>query len=67
MPTVTKTNRLTLTVREAASAAGVGLNTMHEAIRNGAIPSLRLGRRIVVPRAAFEKTLNGADTDTGKK
>ncbi len=44
--------RLTLTVSEAAKALGIGRGTAYELVRTGEIPTLRLGRRLVVPRAA---------------
>ena len=44
-------HRLTLTVEEAAKLLGIGRSTAYELVHTGAIPSLRLGRRIVVPRA----------------
>ena len=55
----TESPRLTLTVREAASVAGLGLNSMHEALRRGDFPSIRVGRRLLIPRAAFERILAG--------
>lgn len=49
----------TLTVPEMARRLGIGRNTGYEVVRAGLVPSLRLGKRIVVPRAALEKLLNG--------
>lgn len=51
-------DRLTLTVEEAAQLLGIGRNTAYEAIRRGELPSLRIGRRLVVPRAALEQLLS---------
>jgi excisionase family DNA binding protein len=51
--------RATLTIREAAEALGIGLNQAYEAARSGQIPSIRIGKRIIVPRAAFQKKLEG--------
>ena len=45
--------RLTLTVEEAARLLGVGRRTAYEAVRTGALPSVRLGRRILIPRKAL--------------
>ena len=50
--------RQTLTVEEAGAALGIGRNTAYQAIREGSIPCLRVGRRILVPRAALERLLN---------
>lgn len=40
---------LTLTVEQAAKVLGIGRSTAYELVHTGDIPSLRLGRRIVVP------------------
>ncbi len=42
---------LTLTVEQAAKVLGIGRSTAYELVHTGDIPSLRLGRRIVVPAA----------------
>lgn len=47
----------TLTVDEAAKILGISRNLAYELVRLGQIPSVRLGRRIVVPRAALERLL----------
>ncbi len=51
------TDRVTLTVPEAAQRLGIGRNQGYECARRGEIPTLRLGKRLVVPRAAFEAML----------
>jgi excisionase family DNA binding protein len=48
-----------LTVPEAAEFLGVGTNTYYAAAARGEVPAVRIGRRIVVPGAAFERYLNG--------
>lgn len=40
----------TLTVEEAARVLGIGRNQAYEACARGDIPSLRIGKRILVPR-----------------
>jgi excisionase family DNA binding protein len=52
--------RLTLTVEEAAAALGISRAFAYEAVRRGEIPSIRIGRRVLVPRAALGKLLDGA-------
>jgi excisionase family DNA binding protein len=42
-----------LTVREASQLSALGINQTYEAIRRGEIPSIKIGRRILVPRKAF--------------
>jgi excisionase family DNA binding protein len=51
---------LTVTVEQAAKLLGIGRSTAYELVHTGDIPSLRLGRRIVVPTAELAKRL-GAD------
>lgn len=54
-------NRLTLTIDEAAEMLGVSRDTVYRAVRAGQIPTLKLGaRRLVIPRAAFERMLEQA-------
>ncbi|MDB5094145.1 MAG: Helix-turn-helix domain [Candidatus Eremiobacteraeota bacterium] len=50
----------TLTVPEVAAALGVGLRTAYAAIHERTVPSIQIGRRIVVPRDAFEAFLSNA-------
>jgi excisionase family DNA binding protein len=49
--------RLTLKVEEAAEALGISRALAYELVARGEIPSLRLGRRIVVPRRGLEAML----------
>jgi excisionase family DNA binding protein len=53
---------LTLTVEQAAKLLGIGRSTAYELVHTGDIPSLRLGRRIVVPVARLA-TLLATTTD----
>lgn len=41
--------RLTVTVPVAGRALGIGRDAAYAAVERGELPSLRLGRRIVVP------------------
>ena len=52
-------DRLVLTVPEAADLLGICRNAAYEGVRRGEIPSIRIGTRLVVPRAAFEEMLKG--------
>jgi excisionase family DNA binding protein len=54
---VTMTGRLTLTVEEAARALGISRGSAYEAVKAGDIPSITIGKRKLVPRAALEKKL----------
>ncbi len=59
MPDPGHDERKTLTIAEAAKALGIGRNQAYEAARSGDIPSINIGRRVLVPRIAFEKLVNG--------
>lgn len=50
----------TLTVPETARVLGIGRNSAYEAVRTGEIPSLKIGRRVLVPRLAVERLLAGS-------
>ncbi|MGI8684179.1 MAG: helix-turn-helix domain-containing protein [Acidimicrobiales bacterium] len=50
-------NRLTLTVEEAAQLLGISRALGYELVARGELPSIRLGRRIVVPRRALDALL----------
>jgi len=56
------TEKLTLTVDEAARCLGIGRNSAYEAIARGEIPAVKIGKRLLVPKAALEKMLSGNDS-----
>ena len=51
------TEKLTLTVDETAKCLGIGRNSAYEAIARGEIPVVRVGKRLLVPKAALERLL----------
>ncbi len=51
----------TLSVEETAEILGIGRNSAYEGVRTGEIPSIRIGKRILVPRLALERILENAD------
>lgn len=51
--------RKTCTIPEAGEVLGIGRAASYEAARRGDIPTLRIGRRIVVPLVALERLLAG--------
>mgnify|MGYP006438829355 CR=1 FL=1 len=57
--------RLCYDVPEAGAKLGLGKNQAYEAARRGDIPTLRIGRRLVVPKAAFHEMLRNTG-GTGK-
>ena len=50
----------TVTVEEAARILGVGRNAAYQAVAIGTIPSIRIGRRLLVPRAALDRMLGAS-------
>lgn len=50
-------SRITLTVEEAAKALGIGRGLAYEAVRRGEIPTIRLGKRLLVPRSRWSSFL----------
>ena len=53
-------DRLTLTVAEAAELLGISRGLAYELVGRGELPALRLGRRLVVPRKALEALVEAA-------
>ena len=47
----------TYTVEEAAKLLRIGRNQAYDAARTGTLPSIKIGKRILVPRAALERML----------
>lgn len=50
---------LTLSVREASILLGLSRGLTYEAVRTGKLPSIKIGRRILIPRAALLRLLDG--------
>ncbi len=55
-----KAERKTLTIPETAKILGIGLNQTYEAAKRGEIPTIKIGKRILVPLAALRRMLEGA-------
>jgi excisionase family DNA binding protein len=51
--------RQTLTVEETANLLGISRGLAFQAVRRGDIPSIRIGRRILVPFARLQALLDG--------
>ncbi len=52
-----KQENLTMTVEEAAAALNISRSLAYEAARDGRLPCIRIGRRLLVSRHALEKLL----------
>ena len=53
--------KITLTVTEAANMLGISLPKMYEIVRMGRIPSIRVGKKIVLARQAILDWLKEGD------
>ena len=49
-----------LTVAEAAEVLGIARSSAYSAVRSGELPSIVVGRRILVPGVALLRKLEGA-------
>lgn len=56
--------RKTCTVDEAAHVLGIGRNQAYAGVRDGSIPSLRIGKRILVPLGRLHELLEGPSQET---
>jgi excisionase family DNA binding protein len=52
--------RLVYTVPEAGALLGLNRNASYDAAKRGDIPTIRIGNRLRVPKAAFLKRLDDA-------
>ena len=68
--TPTGKERMTATVEEAAQPLGIGRTLAYQLVHDGRLPSIRLGRRVLIPRTEIQRLLQsevtgGADTGAG--
>ena len=59
--------RLVLTVMEAAKLLRLSRGLAYEGVRLGQIPSIHIGRRVLIPRAALQRLLDGGFSDSSGK
>jgi excisionase family DNA binding protein len=50
-----------VTIAQAATVLGIDVRTVSRAIRNGELPALRLGRRLLIPRLRLLACLGAAE------
>ena len=55
--------RATYTIEEVAEILGIGRSSAYQAVRAGDIPTIKVGRRLLVPRAALERMLHCLPND----
>ena len=54
--------KIILSVTETAYLLGLSRNATYQGVQSGAIPSIRVGKRILIPKAALERMLEGGGT-----
>ena len=52
--------RRTISVEEAAAVLGISRGAAYANVKTGAIPTIRLGKWLLVPKAALERLLASA-------
>lgn len=55
--------RLTLTVKETQVILGLSRSAVYQAIETGEIPSVRIGKRILISKAALYRLLETNDNE----
>lgn len=58
---------LVVSVEEAAVLLGISRGLAYELVRRGEIPSIRLGRRLVVPRRRLMALIEGEEVTSGDR
>lgn len=59
--------RLAFSVREASKMLGLHVNSVHKLVWRGVLGHVRMGTKILIPRAEIEKFLSGAAKETTPK
>lgn len=58
-------DKLTLTVDEAAAALGIGRTLAYEKCRTGEIPTIKIGRRLLISKVALQRMLEECGSAKG--
>jgi excisionase family DNA binding protein len=56
------TERQTYKIEEAAKLLGIGRNQAYEAAKRGDFPTIKIGKRLLVPKAALDRLVAGPAT-----
>tara|TARA_R110002110_G_scaffold137735_1_gene323064 strand:- start:900 stop:1082 length:183 start_codon:yes stop_codon:yes gene_type:complete len=57
--------KATLSITEAGQMLGIGRTAAYEAARAGDLPTIRIGKRLLVPLVALERLLSDAGNNRG--
>ncbi len=63
MPENIISERLTVSVLEAAAMLGLSKNSVLAAVKRGERPAIRVGRRILIARLPLERQLGARETE----
>jgi len=58
---MTITIRRTVKIDEAAAILGISRNGAYNAAKEGSLPTIRIGKRLLVPVAALDRLLGASD------
>lgn len=58
--------RLTWTAREVSKLTSLAVNSVYQGIATGQIPHIRIGKRILIPKAALLRMLADAEAKAQK-
>lgn len=53
--------RMTIRVEEAAAILGISRNHAYAAAKSGELPTIKIGKRLLVPRIALDRLLASAE------
>jgi excisionase family DNA binding protein len=56
---INTTGRRTVNIEKAAEILGISRNGAYNAAKDGSLPTIRIGKRLLVPVAALERMLGG--------
>jgi len=51
-------DKKTLSIQELSEVLNIGRTTAYEAVRSGQVPSVKVGRRLLIPIAALDRFLD---------
>ena len=60
-------DRLTYDVAQAAKVLGISRNLAYDMVKDGTLPVVKLGKRLLVPKKALEQMLEGSHVPSEKQ
>ncbi|HLY58236.1 MAG TPA: helix-turn-helix domain-containing protein [Stellaceae bacterium] len=57
--------RRTYDMKQAAELLGIGINQAYAAAAQGEIPTIKIGKRVLVPKAALDRMLETGSPSDG--